>query len=75
MLVCIASIRGLHQRLRDTRTAAAVSRSMDEQVRREVERAIDGLIRRGEISDDNIRAAVREITEVYYGKRVGDGDQ
>jgi hypothetical protein len=40
----------------------------------EIERAIDNMIRRGDISDDNIRQAVHEITDLYYGKRDAHGD-
>lgn len=40
----------------------------------EIERAIDRLMRRGEVSDQNIHDAVREVTELYYGKQVGNGD-
>jgi len=40
----------------------------------EIERAIDGLMRRGEVSDENISIAVREVTDLYYGKRVGNGN-
>jgi hypothetical protein len=40
----------------------------------DIERAIDRMIRQGDISDDNIREAVKEISEFYNRKRVGNGD-
>ena len=56
------------------RTEAARSTSIDRQAIYDIERVIDRMIRQGTISDDNIRAAVNEISDFYNRKRVGNGD-
>ena len=71
----IALTRGLRQHWRDTSIEAARLRSIDEAVFRAVEISIDQMMRRGEATDANIREAVRDITETYYGKRVGNGNR
>ena len=56
------------------RTEAERAASIDRQVMYDIERAVDRMMRQGTMSDDNLRAAVQEITEFYDGKRVGNGD-